>query len=390
MSDIRNEEQAVLAYLDSRRGAMLGLLEEIVGIDSPSRHKAGVDAVGARLVAFLRDAGIAEEVFANDVFGAAFAARLPGRNDGGHVLLMGHMDTVFPVGEASRRPFRVEGGRAYGPGVADMKGGLVVNAFAMAALARHFTAPSPIVGLFTADEEIASPSSRALIERQATGARAVFNAEPGRANGNVVVARKGGLFMRFDVRGKASHSGAAFSDGISAVEEAAHKVIALHGLTDLDKGITVNVGVIGGGQTLNTVAPQAFGELDLRYVRSSDRDRMVAAVRDIVDTSRVPGASAELLVTGEFLPLEKTQAGDALYELYRASAAEVGHHVGAESTGGCADSGYAAAMGAPTLCGTGPLGGHAHSPAEYIDVETLVPRAKALALSVIRSMISRP
>ncbi|KRB29696.1 M20 family metallopeptidase [Mesorhizobium sp. Root172] len=388
--DTLSEEQSVLAYLDGQRGPMLGLLRDLVDIDSPSRNKAGVDAVGARLVAFLRHAGIAEDMVPNDVFGSAFAARLPGRSDRGHVLLMGHMDTVFPVGEAARRPFRVEGGRAYGPGVADMKGGLVVNAFAMAALARHFTALCPIIGLFTADEEIASPSSRALIERQAMGARAVFNSEPGRANGNVVVARKGGVFMRFDVRGKASHSGAAFSDGISAVEEVAHKVIALHALTNLDDGVTVNVGVIGGGQTLNTVAPAAFGELDLRYVRSSDRDKLLAAIRGIIDTSWVPGASAELLVTGEFLPLGRTQAGDALYELYKASAADVGHHIGAESTGGCADSGYAAATGAPTLCGTGPLGGNVHTAAEYIDIETLVPRAKALALSIMRSMISAP
>jgi glutamate carboxypeptidase len=278
----------------------------------------------------------------------------------------------------------VEGKRAYGPGVADMKGGLVVNAFVLAALAGSSASRLPLVGLFTADEEIASPSSRPVIEREARGARAVFNSEPGRPSGNVVVGRKGGIFMRFDVRGKAAHSGSAFTQGISAIEEAAHKVLALHALTDLDRGVTVNVGVIGGGQTLNTIAPHAFGEMDLRYIHAAERDACLERVEAAVRDCTVPGTRGELTVTGEFLPLEPSPDGQALFELFSACARSVGLETGSEFSGGCADSGAAAAMGAPTLCGTGPVGGHSHAESEYIEVETLVPRAKAMALSILR------
>jgi glutamate carboxypeptidase len=376
-------EREALGFLDESRGAMLALLEALVNIDSPSRHLSGVAAVGECIGSFLNGFGITHDATPDPTFGDAICFRVPGREDGPHVLLMGHRDTVFPLGEASLRPFRADGARAYGPGVADMKGGLVVNAFVLAALARA-TTPCPLVGLFTADEEIASPSSRPVIAREAQGARAVFNSEPGRPSGNVVVGRKGGIFMNFDVQGKAAHSGSAFADGISAIEELARKITALHALTDLDRGITVNVGVVSGGRTLNTIAPDAHAEMDLRYVKASDRDPALNAVGDIVRKSFVKGTETQLSISGEFLPLEQTPESEALYELYRDCAASVGLLVDSEFSGGCADSGAAAATGAPTICGMGPVGGHSHTQQEYIEVNTLVPRAKAMALTILR------
>ena len=148
-------------------------------------------------------------------------------------MLMGHRDTVFPKGEPTRRPFRIENGNAYGPGVADMKAGLVMNAFVLAAFQKFGGAPAPLVGLFTSDEEIGSPACRPIIEAEARRARAVFNSEPGRPTGNVVNGRKGGVFMKMEITGKAAHSGGNFSDGISAIEELARKIIALHAITDL-------------------------------------------------------------------------------------------------------------------------------------------------------------
>jgi glutamate carboxypeptidase len=182
------------------------------------------------------------------------------------VLLLGHCDTVFPKGEAARRPFQIVGARAYGPGVADMKGGLVINAFVLAGLKALAPDGLPVRALFTSDEEIASPVSRDEITRTSRNVRAVFNAEPGRPSGNVTVGRKGGVFMRVDVEGRGAHSGSHFTYGISAVEELARKIIGLHALTDLDKGVTVNVGVVKGGLTLNTVARSASAEFELRYV----------------------------------------------------------------------------------------------------------------------------
>src|SRR5262249_18047227 len=149
-----------------------------------------------------------------------------------------------PKGEVGRRPFRIDGGRAYGPGVADMKGGLVVNAFVLAAFKRFGGAPGPLTALVTSDEEIGSPSSRPVIERVARGARCVFNSEPGRPSGNIVTGRKGGVFLRFAVTGKAAHSGGNFEKGISAIGELAHKVVAIHRLTDLARGVTLNVGTV--------------------------------------------------------------------------------------------------------------------------------------------------
>jgi glutamate carboxypeptidase len=377
------EERAVLDWLAGERPAMLALLETLVNTDSNTYDKAGVDAAGVHVRRFLDGHGIAHDSVANEKFGDAIRAALGGPGVNRPILLMGHRDTVFPTGEAGRRPFRIDNGRAYGPGVADMKAGLVMNAFVLAAFKRFGTSV-PLVALFTSDEEIGSPSSRALIEAEAGRARAVFNSEPGRASGAVVTGRKGGVFMRFEVTGRAAHSGANFDYGISAIQEIARKIIALHALTDRAKGITLNVGVIAGGQTVNTVAPSARGEVDLRFITPADRAAARAKVEEIMATSYVPGTRTTIEITGEFLPLVETDDGQRLYQHYAAGAHDLGLDVPGEFTGGCADSGFAAATGVPTICGVGPVGGKAHSPEEYMEIETMVPRAQALALAIMR------
>ncbi|MBX6424913.1 MAG: M20 family metallopeptidase [Variibacter sp.] len=387
MADVGQREKAVLDWLADQRGAMLALLETLVNTDSGSYDKAGVDKVGAHLRSFLESHGIPCETIPNARFGDALRATVTngaGAASNSTILVMGHRDTVFPKDEASRRPFRIENGRAYGPGVCDMKAGLVMNAFVLAALKRAGAAPAPVVGLFTADEEIGSPSGRPLIEAEARKARAVFNAEPGRPHNAVVTGRKGGIFMRLAVAGKAAHSGANFGDGISAIEELARKITALHALTDLDKGVTVNVGKIAGGQTVNTVAPFAEAEVDLRFVTPADRDAAMAEIERIVRTSFVPGSRAQIEIAAEFLPLVPGERSQALFEHYAACSAALGTPVESQFTGGCADSGFAAAVGAPTICAVGPVGGRAHSPDEYLELDTVVPRAQALALAIMR------
>ena len=377
------EERAVLDWLADERPAMLALLETLVNTDSNSYDKAGVDAVGAHVRAFLDARGIAHDSIANEKFGDAIRATLGGHGANRPILLMGHRDTVFPKGEVARRPFRIDNGRAYGPGVADMKAGLVMNAFVLAAF-KQFGAPVPLVALFTSDEEIGSPSSRAVIEAEAGRARAVFNSEPGRASGAVVTGRRGCVFIRFEVTGRAAHSGVNFEYGISAIQEIAQKIIALHALTDRGKGITLNVGVISGGQTVNTVAPSARGEVDLRFITPAQRAAAMEKIEEIMATSYVPGTRTTIEITAEFLPLVETDDGKRLYEHYAAGARDIGLDVPAEFTGGAADSGFAAATGVPTICGVGPVGGKAHSPEEYMEIETMVPRAQALALAIMR------
>lgn len=382
MTALSETEQRIFAWLDEAREAMVELLAEIVAIDSGSHDKAGVDAVGAVLCRFLAEHGVPCRTIPDRRFGDAIRAAI-GPADATPVLLMGHRDTVFPKGEAARRPFRITDGHAHGPGVADMKAGLVMNAFVLAAFARH-GAPVPLAFLCTGDEEIGSPFSRAVIESEARGCRAVFNAEPGRASGAVVTGRKGGIFMRIDVAGKAAHSGANYQQGISAIEELARKIVALHAVTDLDKGTTVNVGVVAGGQTVNTVAPHAWCEADLRFITPADRDAAMSRIEDIVATSFVPGTRATLESVSEFLPLVPSEGGQVLYRHYARCAAELGFTVPEEFTGGCADSGFTAGVGTPTLCATGPIGGRAHSPDEFLDILSLVPRAQVLALAIAR------
>jgi glutamate carboxypeptidase len=377
-------EAAILAWLAAQQDAMLRLLEEVVNIDSGSYDKAGVDAVGQCFKRFFREHGLITTSEPHATYGEAIHVRCDPAETARPIVLLGHRDTVFPPGEARRRPFRIDNGHAYGPGVADMKGGLVMNAFVLAAFKRFGGAPAPLAGLVTADEEIASPSSRPIIERVGRGARCVFNAEPGRATGNIVTGRKGGLFLAFEIFGRAAHSGGNFEHGISAIAELAHKILAMHALTGFEPGITVNVGLVKGGQSVNTTAPHAAGEIDLRYREASQRATALAALQRIVDSATIPGATAKLELRGEFLPVTSTPRSQALFDCYRSAAASVGLDLEGEFTGGCADSGFTAAVGCPTLCGLGPVGAHAHTPQEYLDVASLVPRAQALALAILR------
>ncbi len=383
-------EAEITAWLASQKEAMLTELAEMVNTDGGSYDKAGVDRTGAQVKRFLESHGIAVELLPQQKHGDC----LRGIVDGGHglgtgnqrsnIVLMGHRDTVFPKGEPEHRPFTIKDGRAYGPGVVDMKGGIVMNMFVMAAFKKFGGAPGPIVGLFTGDEEIGSPEGRPVIEAEAHNARVVFNSEPGRASGNVVKARKGGVFSVVDITGKAAHSGGNFEAGISAIGEAAHKIVAIHALTDLKRGITLNVGLIQGGQSVNTTAPNCQFQIDLRYVEVAERDEIMGKIHDIVAKSYVPGTKATLVVKGEFRPLNPSPESERVFSVYQAAAAESGLKVEAEFTGGCADSGFTAALGVPTLCGVGPVGGLAHSPEEYLEVETLVPRAQAMARSIYR------
>lgn len=381
-------EAQITAWLATQHDAMIAMLREMVDIDSGSYNKPGIDAVGAVVRRFMESQNIPVEVVRQRKHGDCLRAMVPwdgpAGNAGGNIVMMGHRDTVFPDGEVERRPFTIRDGIAYGPGVADMKAGLVMNCFVLAAFAKFGGSPAPLVGLFTGDEEIGSPEGRSVIEAEARRARVVFNSEPGRVSGNVVTGRKGGVFMRFRITGKAAHSGGNFSDGISAIEELARKVQAIHALTDLDRGITLNVGLVSGGQSVNTVAPWAEGQIDLRYVNPDDKDELLARITAIVERAFVPGTRAELSVQGEFLPLTQTPTAKRLFEIYVNAAADTGFKTDGEFTGGCADSGFTAAVGAPTICAVGPVGGKAHSPEEFLRIDTMVPRAQAAARAILR------
>lgn len=382
-------ENRITDWIASQKQAMIDLLRDAVDIDSGSYDKAGVDAVGARFEHHFAAHGISTWREPHDVFGDAIHALVakPGSNEK-PILLMGHRDTVFPKGEVARRPFTIDNNRAFGPGVADMKAGLVMNVFVAAAFQKFGGAPCPVKLLLTSDEEIGSPSSRPVIEREGRAARAVYNSEPGRPSGNVTTGRKGGVFMRFEIAGKAAHSGNSFSQGISAIGELAHKIVQIHALTDLAKGITLNVGLVAGGQSVNTTAPHAEGQIDMRYIDPADRAVTLAAIETIVAMSTVPGTTARLEINGEFLPLVQSDASKDIFRDYQAAARDAGlRNLDGEFAGGCADSGFTAAVGAPTICSVGPVGGNAHTAQEYLDLDSIVPRAQALALAILRTRV---
>lgn len=190
--------------------------------------------------------------------------------------------------------------------------------------------------------------------------------------------------MRMTIEGRAAHSGGNFEKGISAIGELAHKIIAIHKLTDLAKGTTLNVGIVKGGEAVNMVAPSAEAQIDLRYIDPPERAKTVAAIEEIVATSYVPGTTAKLEISSEFLPLNSSPTSEKLFAHYQAAARDAGLSVEGEFSGGCADSGFTAAVGCPTICAVGPVGGGAHTPEEYLEVDSLVPRAQAMALAIMR------
>ena len=375
--------QALLDWLASQQPAMEALLAQTVNTDSGSGHEAGVLQVAALLRGRLEAAGIAVTTLPQPGWGECLLARIAGSNPAatGHLQLMGHMDTVFPQGTAAERPWRVEAGKAFGPGVADMKSGLVMNVFVAEALARFGGNASPVHLLFTCDEEVGSPDCRTVIREHVQGARAVLNAEPGRISGNVVNERKGSYRIDFEVHGVAAHAGINPAQGASAIDALARKTLALHALTGCQPGVTLNVGMVQGGMASNVVAPLASAHLDLRFTADNDVNDVLARIRAIIEEESLPRTSGRIVAQTGSLPMARTP--DDLLHTYQRCAQQVGFAVEGETTGGAADSGITSQMGIPSLCALGPVGGYAHSDREFCDLSTFVPRAQALALTLL-------
>ena len=375
--------QALLDWLASQQPAMEALLAQTVNTDSGSGHEAGVRQVAALLRGRLEAAGIAVTTLPQPGWGECLLARIAGSNPAatGHLQLMGHMDTVFPQGTAAERPWRVEAGKAFGPGVADMKSGLVMNVFVAEALARFGGNASPVHLLFTCDEEVGSPDCRTVIREHVQGARAVLNAEPGRISGNVVNERKGSYRIDFEVHGVAAHAGINPAQGASAIDALARKTLALHALTGCQPGVTLNVGMVQGGMASNVVAPLASAHLDLRFTAENDVNDVLARIRAIIEEESLPRTSGRIVAQTGSLPMARTP--DDLLHTYQRCAQQVGFAVEGETTGGAADSGITSQMGIPSLCALGPVGGYAHSDREFCDLSTFVPRAQALALTLL-------
>jgi glutamate carboxypeptidase len=346
-----------------------------------------VNRVGAILAERLRGLDFTLNRVATERFGDHLVGEKPGTGPK-RFLFVGHYDTVFPSGTAKQRPFHVDGqGRAWGPGVYDMKGGLVALLYALRAHQQARTrawAETSVAVVFNADEERLSPTSRPVIEAEARRAHSVGILEPARAGGEYVMARKGAGTFQLEVKGKASHAGLQPELGASAIWALAQKVAALHALTDLDKGVTVNVGTVRGGERPNVVAPHASAEVDLRAWSQPDADAAIAAMRKICDKTHVAGTSATFEGQLNFPPWPPGLPGtERLLQIMRAVGQDLGVEVKAIKTGGGSDGNHTSAV-APTLDGMGPKGSRAHSEEEFIEVATLLERTKMIALFLDR------
>lgn len=379
-------ELALCQWLAEHQQDMQDALATLVNIESGSTDLDGIRAVRDQIASWLQSAGVLTERIETSAGKPAIWAQV-GQPGLAAIYLTGHMDTVFPKGTILSRPFRIEGNQAFGPGVADMKAGLVMNTYiclGLQALLKTggLSLRRPVELLFTPDEEIGSIQGRHLIENYIQGAFAVLNAEPARMNGNVVSSRKGGDTYLIEVKGRAAHAGVNHEHGVSAIEALARIIPQVHALTDYEHGITTNIGVISGGQTSNTVADSASARLDVRFIRVEQRETIQQKIQTCVSAHGVAGATATLTHQAGFLPFEASWS-ETLLPVYQQQAQRLGFQVAGEFTGGCSDAGWTSALGVPTLCGTGPIGGWAHTEREYCDLDSQVTRAQAVALTIL-------
>jgi glutamate carboxypeptidase len=362
-------------YLLTRQQAMIQMLQELVDIDSPSDDRQAVNRVAERLAEEFVRLGARSQRLEQIAFGDHL--RMEWGQGERQILLLGHMDTVWPMGETQKRPFAVEGQRATGPGIFDMKGGLVVGYYALAALRELGLAPGfRLVFFFNSDEEWGSPTSRALIEEEARRSDAALVLEPSR-EGALVVWRKGAGRFEIEVQGMASHAGAAHEQGVSAVEELARQVLDLEAMTDYGRGTTVNVGLVQGGSKVNVRPASAWAEIDVRITTADEARRMTKAILDL----RPHHPEATLVVSGRVHrpPWEMSPQSQALFERARGVGRRLGLDLEPAGAGGVSDGNLTAALGIPTLDGLGVVGNDAHALTEWADLTSLPRRAALLA-----------
>jgi glutamate carboxypeptidase len=358
---------------------MAALLEELVSIESPSTDPPAVARLAERIRRELESVGLVVELVPVTGGGPLVRAKPAPRNGTAPVLLLGHLDTVWPIGTLARRPARTDGDRFSGPGCYDMKAGLVIALFALRALAARGPLP-PVTVLFTPLEEVDCEPYRALMEAEMAASAAVLGFEPAWPGGAVKTARKGSGAFLLRTRGRASHAGADLSRGANAILELARQCLRVSELTDDATGVSANVGVIRGGMRSNVVPDLAEAEVDVRYPTLALGRSIEAAVRGLRPVD--PKVALEVEGGLHYPPLERSPAVIALFGRAREVAAEQGLPLEETATGGASEASFAAALGIPTLDGLGGDGDGAHAEDEHVLLSSLPGRA-ALAAGLI-------
>ena len=368
----------ILQWMTDRQNEMIASVREMVVRESPTHDKPACDNLCSYLASEFECLGGKVQIHPQSTAGNHLQVNFPGAANRKPVLLLGHFDTVHDLGTLQKMPWRQHQGRLYGPGVFDMKAGIVQMMFALWALRENAgELPRPVTVFLVSDEEEGSSSSRRITERLARRCAAVLVCEPSGSGGALKTARKGVGGFTLKVIGRAAHSGLDFEKGHSAILELAHQIHALSGLTDLKRGITLNVGVIRGGTRTNVVAGEAMAEVDLRVARKSDGAVMERKVRQL----RAVNPKCTLHIEGGMNrpPLERTKQVAALYELAREVGRELGLKLSEIAVGGGSDGNFTAGIGIPTLDGLGAVGDGAHAVHEHVIAAELPRRAALLA-----------
>ena len=384
------EPRQLLKNAEKRQRSMLEQLRELVSIESPSEDNAAVDRAGGLVAGWFEELGGKIRLHRQKTFGdlleVRFRATTPRSKTGADarrkpILLLGHLDTVWPMGTLEKMPFRVAKGKAFGPGVYDMKAGVVMALHAMAMLRERQAQTAPVVVLLVSDEEIGSPVSRAVTEKIARECSAVFVLEPAQGpQGAYKTARKGVGDYSVHVRGVAAHSGVDFEKGHSAVLELARLIEKISRFTNLRTGLTVNPGTICGGTRTNVIAAEALAKVDVRIARMRDAARVERLFRGLRATDR----ACTLTITGGMNrpPMERSRGTVALFQQAKGFAHAMGFALEEASTGGGSDGNFTAALGIPTLDGMGAVGEGAHATHESIVLSELAKRTALLAAMI--------
>jgi glutamate carboxypeptidase len=392
------EPRHIRELVEARYPQYLQELEACVNVDCGTFVPDGVNRIADLMEAAFEASGWNVERrrhtpgsgTVDDQLGDVLIARLKGHrppSEGGRrILLIGHMDTVFPDGTAAERPFRREDGRGFGPGVSDMKGGLLAGLHAVGALQdAGFGEFDSITYICNPDEEIGSPWSGEVIREEAPKADVCFVLEGARENGDIVSSRKGVADVQIRITGRAAHSGVEPERGRSAVLQAAHTTVGLHELNGRWPGVTVNVGVVNGGTRANVVAERCDLRVDVRAVDAPSFEEVLREVRRVGETVVVPDVELDVEIRRGFAPMERTEATSRLVDRAKAIARELGFDVEGAATGGASDANTVAGLGTPVLDGLGPVGGADHAPGEWLDLDSVVPRTSLLAAMISSS-----
>lgn len=370
--------RALLAGAREKEGALIELARRLVRAESPSDDKAAVDGCGALVIEHARELGGRVKVHRQKAFGDVIEARFgPRRTDAqDRVMLLGHIDTVWPVGTLEAMPCRVGEGRLWGPGTLDMKVGAAMAFTAIEMLSEADLLEREVVLLLNSDEEVGSPVSRPVTERLAQECGAVYVLEP--AQGLAYkTARKGTGNWRIEIKGVAAHAGVDFEKGASALRELGRVIETVSGWTDLKRGLTVSVGLAGGGSKTNVIPAEAWAEVDGRIARKADGARMERRFAGL----KAADKRCSVSVTGGINrpPMERTRETVALYQCARELAAELGIQLDEAATGGASDGNFTSALGIATLDGMGAVGEGAHARHESVMLERLAPRTAMIA-----------